>query len=63
MGTRIYRVASKLADLDLDEQTVADTLESLAGSVEVKATNVAAFARRPGAGRVHAPARAAAAVT
>ena len=41
-----YRAAAeKLADLDLDEQTVADTLESLAGSVEVKATNVAAFAR------------------
>ncbi len=41
-----YRAAAeKLADLDLDEQTVADTLESLAGSVEVKATNVAMFAR------------------
>ena len=39
-----YRAAAeKLADLDLDEQTVADTLESLAGSVEVKATNVAMF--------------------
>lgn len=35
----------KLADLDLDEQTVQDTLEGLAGELEVKATNVAAFAR------------------
>lgn len=36
---------NKLADLDLDEQTVADTLEGLSGELEVKATNVAAFAR------------------
>ena len=35
----------KLADLDLDEQTIADTLEGLSGALEVKATNVAAFAR------------------
>lgn len=35
----------KLADLDLDEQTVADTLEGLSGALEVKATNVAAFTR------------------
>lgn len=34
-----------LADLDLDEQTVADTLESLSGELEVKATNVAMFCR------------------
>lgn len=34
-----------LADLDLDEQTVTDTLEGLSGDLEVKATNVAAFAR------------------
>ena len=41
-----YRsAAQKLADLDLDEQTVADTLESLSGDLEVKATNVAMFAR------------------
>lgn len=37
--------AERLADLELDEQTVADTLEGLAGALEVKATNVAAFAR------------------
>lgn len=35
----------KLGDLDLDEQTVADTLEGLSGALEVKATNVAAFTR------------------
>lgn len=37
--------ADKLADLDLDEQTIADTLEGLAGELETKARNVAAFAR------------------
>ena len=36
---------SALADLDMDEQTVADTLEGLAGDLEVKAINVASFAR------------------
>jgi len=41
-----YRQAAlTLADLDLDEQTVADTLEGLSGDLEVKATNVAMFAR------------------
>lgn len=41
-----YRdAANKLADLDLDEQTVSDTLESLGGDLELKATNVAMFAR------------------
>jgi len=41
-----YReAAAKLADLDLDEQTIADTLESLSGDLEVKAANVAMFAR------------------
>ena len=37
--------AAKLADLDLDEQTIADTLESLSGALEVKASNVAMLAR------------------
>lgn len=37
--------AEKLSDLDLDTQTVADTLEGLAGEVEEKAVNVAAFVR------------------
>jgi hypothetical protein len=41
-----YRAAAeRLADLDLDEQTVADTLEGLSGELEAKATNVAMFAR------------------
>ena len=31
--------------MDLDEQTFADTLESLSGDLEVKATNVAMFVR------------------
>jgi len=37
--------AQQLADLDLDPQTVADTLEGLSGDLEVKATNVAMFVR------------------
>lgn len=41
-----YRQACDLlADLDLDAQTVADTLESLSGDLEHKAVNVAAFLR------------------
>lgn len=41
-----YReAAERLADLDLDDQTIADTLEGLAGTLEVKATNVAMFAK------------------
>lgn len=35
----------KLQDMELDEQTFADTLESLSGELEVKATNVAMFIR------------------
>lgn len=37
--------ANRMADLDLDEQTIADTLEGLSGELEVKATNVAMFMR------------------
>lgn len=36
---------AKLQDLDLDPQTIADTLEGMAGDLEVKATNVAMFIR------------------
>ena len=36
---------AKLQDLDLDAQTLADTLEGLTGELEVKATNVAMFVR------------------
>lgn len=35
--------AEQLADLDLPAEVVADTLESLSGDLELKATNVAAF--------------------
>jgi len=41
-----YRAdAEKLADMELDEQTLADTLEGLGGELEVKAQNVVMFAR------------------
>lgn len=41
-----YRdAASKLADLDLDAQTVADTLEGMSGELEVKAQAVAHMVR------------------
>lgn len=41
-----YRAdADKLADLDLDEQTLADTLEGMGGELEVKAQNVIMFTR------------------
>ena len=36
---------AKLQDLDLDPQTIADTLEGMGGSLEAKATNVAMFVR------------------
>lgn len=32
-------VAQKLQDMDLDEQTIRDTLESMSGDLETKATN------------------------
>jgi hypothetical protein len=37
--------AALLADLDLDPQTLADTLESLSGDLETKATNTIFVAR------------------
>lgn len=41
-----YRAAAeKLAELDLDSETIADTLEGLSGDLETKAQNVAFFAR------------------
>ena len=53
MSTALYSLASeyraaaeRLADLDLDAQTIADTLESLSGELEVKAQNVALFVRK-----------------
>jgi len=35
----------KLQDMDINDETFADTLESLSGDLEVKATNVALFIR------------------
>jgi hypothetical protein len=41
-----YRAAAMtLADMDLDAQTIADTLEGLSGDLEVKAQNVALMCR------------------
>jgi hypothetical protein len=41
-----YRAAAdKLADLDVDAQTVADTLEGMAGELQTKAANVVMVAR------------------
>lgn len=37
--------ADKLAELDLDEQTLVDTLESLSGDLEAKAMNTIMFVR------------------
>lgn len=39
-----YRMRLELlAELDLDEQTIADTLESLGGEIQIKSQNVAMF--------------------
>jgi hypothetical protein len=50
--TQLYVIAQeynnqleKLMSLDLDETTLADTIEGLSGELEVKATNVAMFIR------------------
>jgi len=43
IATTFRADAEKLADLDLDPQTLADTLESLSGDLETKAQNVAFF--------------------
>lgn len=44
--TQEYRLAAEhLASLDIDEQTLKDTLEGMSGALEVKARNVAIVAR------------------
>lgn len=50
--TALYLIAAdyradlaKLADLDLDPQTLADTLEGMGGELQTKAQNVALFVR------------------
>lgn len=41
-----YRaISDRLHEADLDEQTIADTLEGLAGSLEDKAINIAKYAK------------------
>lgn len=40
-----YRELQELDTEDIDEQTLADTLEGLGGEITVKATNVAYFSR------------------
>lgn len=40
----------KLQEMDLDEQTLTDTLEAMSGDLELKATNVAMFVRNLEAG-------------
>lgn len=45
LTTEYREAAMKLAELDMDAQTVADTLESLSGDLEQKAQNVAMMAR------------------
>ena len=40
-----HQAAVALSNMDLDEQTIADTLEGLSGALEAKATNVAYFVR------------------
>jgi hypothetical protein len=49
LATEYREAADKLADLDLDPQTLADTLESMTGDLELKAANVAMFIRGLGA--------------
>lgn len=45
LADQYLEAANRMADLDMDEQTIADTLEGLTGDLEVKATNVAMFVR------------------
>lgn len=52
MNLTLYQIADQylqdmqlLLERDLDDQTFSDTLESLSGELEVKATNVAMFVR------------------
>lgn len=52
MNITLYQLADEyvealraMAEMELDEQAVADTLEGLSGELQVKATNVAMFVR------------------
>lgn len=41
LADEYIEAANALQNLELDDQTIADTMESLAGEIEVKATNIA----------------------
>lgn len=43
LADQYLEAAERMADLELPEEVIADTLEGLAGALEVKATNVAMF--------------------
>lgn len=45
IATEYRSAALKLVDLDMDAQTIADTLEGMSGELEVKAQNVAYMVR------------------
>ena len=45
LKSEYQQAANKLQDMDLDEQTLADTLESLSGDLEAKATNTVMVSR------------------
>lgn len=45
LASEYVEASQKLSELDLDEQTVLDTLEGLQFPIEQKATNVAMFVR------------------
>jgi len=45
IATEYRSAALKLADLDMDAQTISETLESMAGDLEVKAQSVAHMVR------------------
>ena len=45
LAAEYQQAARQLADLDLDAQTIADTLESIGGELEHKAQNVALMVR------------------
>ena len=45
LKSEYQQAAHKLQDMDLDEQTLADTLESLSGDLEAKATNTVMVSR------------------
>ena len=45
LSTEYQIAADKLLDMDIDEQTIVDTLDGMASDIEVKAKNVAFFIR------------------